>query len=218
MAWCWIRTSITVQLINVSLAGNLGNGLRIVKSKSTDLAVEVLQCSMDSNFLYGAYVESNANNVMVYYSTIQGNWTGGIRLGGTGNGGNANVVESCRVYGNGYMSQEAGIRIVARGNLVSENYVYYNYGDGVSVELGNENVVRYNSILGNGGQGIYVTSGLGEAAPVLGPFTIDDGTGQITIPYMVQTEPYREIKIEFFLALDGEGAGLERRVGASGHI
>ena len=187
-----------------SVVPNGGNGVRI---ESTQIIVggheEDTGNVIAGNDDFGIELRKTDN-------TIQGNWIGTDRTGTVALGNSL-----------------AGIILSASGNLIggeqagAGNVIAHNMGDGVFV---NANVVD-NSILGNS---IYANGGLGIDLTLDGVNANDAGdadsgsnklqnfpvltsavsAGQLTVEGMLNSEPEKEYRVEFFASPEADPSGF----------
>jgi hypothetical protein len=222
------------------ISGNRGDGVVISNRRGTQvegnyIGTDVTGTMAVANGGNGVLIAFAATDNMVGGTSagagnlISGNQRNGISIGqppGSGSDVTGNLVQGNRIgtdvtgtnpLGNGLN----GVLVVsarAHGNIVggeapgAGNTIAFNGGDGVLVDTGTGDAILGNAIFTNGHLGIELLHGANhdQPAPVLTAATID-GTST-TVTGTLTSTPNTTFTLEFFANHPGEASGLEGEV------
>jgi titin len=160
----------------------------------------------------GVVISAGSNNTMGGADTgaanvISGNTADGIDILADGNTVLANLIGTDVSAANPLGNGQNGIYITASNNYVGGNVIFFNGGDGVAVDGGVGDAIQQNSIGLNGGLGIdLINNGNNNAAaPVLSDVILGDGT--TTIDGTLTSTPSTTFTIDLFANNDCNPSG-----------
>ncbi len=202
-----------VHLKDCTIYNNGSKGVEIYTCKDA----EVRDCTISNNWSYGVHVQSGAKGCLVDACVISYNYRSGVYLADGSTGGDKTIVQDCDILLNGYgngtedESEYGGVQIWSSGNDVMSNHIYLNDGPGVLLgsSVATDNVVRYNNIFANTGNGI--DSAGGQAPPVLERYLLSNINETAKISYTIDATgiPNQTFYVDFYYSDDdGTGAGV----------
>ena len=151
--------SSSVTLYENDILENFGEGILATESSANQIQLN----NVNENGLDGIVLDK-VNNTDVVSNTVNENDRNGIYLSQS----STNLLRENTIENNGSLPNDAtkgqGIYLydVSRGNIVEENGIRDNMGDGVRIEQGSDdNPVRYNELDENDDHGIAVYSSVG---------------------------------------------------------
>jgi parallel beta-helix repeat protein len=223
------------------VSGNGGNGITLMTGTSTIPGAAVLGCRIGTNAAGTAALPNAGDGIALLdgavdnfvggsgpaANLISGNAGNGVRLAGADTTENLIELNQIGLASDGSPLGNAGHGVLVTGgahdtmiggrseehNLPpdgSANVIAFNGGDGVRVESGTGDAVLGNSIHDNGGLGIDLLGGAnhGQSAPVITGFAAG-ANGGTDVSFTLDSVPSTAFRVEFFAnaAADPSGSG-----------